>query len=102
MRSLAWIRQKNMCRKKGMEVYWNGRVSQNYGELATSEGTQKIWLEDEKSLEAKMKLIQQYELAGVDRMKLGFERADVWPVIRNIYSKKKKYEVEYYGRVSNV
>ena len=34
-----------------------------------------------KSLEAKMKLIQQYELAGVAEWKLGFERADVWPVI---------------------
>ena len=67
--------------EKGMEVYWNKDVSQNYGELATSEGTQKIWLEDEKSLEAKMKLIQQYELAGVADWKLGFERADVWPVI---------------------
>lgn len=67
--------------EKGMEVYWNKDVSQNYGELATSEGTQKIWLEDEKSLEAKMKLIQQYELAGVAEWKLGFERADVWPVI---------------------
>lgn len=67
--------------EKGMEVYWNKDVSQNYGELATSEGTQKIWLEDEKSLEAKMKLIQQYELAGVAEWKLGFERTDVWPVI---------------------
>ena len=67
--------------EKGMEVYWNKDVSQNYGELATSEGTQKIWLEDEKSLEAKMKLIQQYELAWVAEWKLGFERADVWPVI---------------------
>ncbi|HIX28198.1 MAG TPA: glycosyl hydrolase family 18 [Candidatus Blautia stercoravium] len=67
--------------ENGMEVYWNKDVSQNYGELSTSEGTQKIWLEDEESLEAKMKLIQQYELAGVAAWKLGFERADVWAII---------------------
>ena len=64
-----------------MEVYWNKDVSQNYGELVTAEGTQKIWLEDEKSLEEKMKLVQQYELAGVAAWKLGFERADVWEII---------------------
>lgn len=67
--------------EKGMEVYWNKDVSQNYGELVTAEGTQKIWLEDEKSLEEKMKLVQQYELAGVAAWKLGFERADVWEII---------------------
>ena len=35
----------------------------------------------EKSLEEKMKLIQQYELAGVAEWKLGFERDDVWQII---------------------
>ena len=61
--------------EKGMDVYWNKEVSQNYGEL------QRIWLEDEKSLEAKLQLIKEYELAGCAAWKLGFERADVWPVI---------------------
>lgn len=68
-------------KEKGMEVYWNREVSQNYGELATDVGTEKIWLEDEESLKAKMQLIQQYELAGAAAWKLGFERADVWNVI---------------------
>jgi len=49
--------------------------------LLTDNGTQKIWLEDEQSIEEKMKLISQYELAGVASWKLGFERADVWSVI---------------------
>ena len=67
--------------EKGMDVYWNKEVSQNYGELQTENGLERIWLEDEKSLEAKLQLIKEYELAGCAAWKLGFERADVWPVI---------------------
>lgn len=67
--------------ENGIEVYWEKETAQNYGELLTDNGTQKIWLEDGQSIEEKMKLISQYELAGVASWKLGFERADVWNVI---------------------
>lgn len=67
--------------KYGMEVYWNTEVSQNYAEATTDGGVLKMWIEDEKSLEEKMKLIQEYDLAGVAEWKLGFERADVWEII---------------------
>lgn len=67
--------------RNGIEVYWERETAQNYGEQLTDKGTQKIWLEDEQSIEEKMKLIEQYGLAGVASWKLGFERADVWQVI---------------------
>ena len=67
--------------ENGIEVYWEKETAQNYGELVTDSGTQKIWIEDEQSIEEKMKLIEQYGLAGVASWKLGFERADVWSVI---------------------
>lgn len=65
----------------GMEVYWNKDVSQNYAEAQIDTGVLKMWLEDEESLEEKMKLIEKYELAGVASWKLGFERSDVWEII---------------------
>lgn len=65
----------------GMEMYWNKEVSQNYAELSTDNGLYQMWLEDEQSLDAKMQLIEKYELGGVAEWKLGFERADVWNTI---------------------
>lgn len=67
--------------ENGMEVYWNKDVSQNYAEAQIDTGVLKMWLEDEESLEEKMKLIEKYELAGVASWKLGFERPDVWEII---------------------
>ena len=57
-----------------MEMYWNKDVSQNYAELSTDNGLHQMWLEDEQSLDAKMQLVQKYELGGVAEWKLGFER----------------------------
>ena len=65
----------------GMEMYWNKDVSQNYAELSTDNGLYQMWLEDEQSLDAKMQLVQKYELGGVAEWKVGFERADVWNTI---------------------
>ena len=67
--------------ENGMDVYWNKDVSQNYAEAQIDNGVLKMWLEDEESLEEKLKLIEQYELAGVAAWKLGFERPDVWEII---------------------
>lgn len=67
--------------EKGMEVYWNTDVSQKYAQAVTDSGTEEIWMEDEESLDAKMNLIAEYDLAGVAEWKLGFERAAVWDVI---------------------
>lgn len=64
-----------------VETYWNKDVSQNYGEYYSDGVTYKIWLEDAQSIEAKMQLIQQYDLAGVAEWKLGLEDPSVWSVI---------------------
>lgn len=64
-----------------IEVYWQKETGQNYGELLTDNGTQKIWLEDEQSMKEKLDLMKKYKLAGVASWKLGFERADVWKII---------------------
>ena len=50
--------------------------------LLTKKGTSaRSGWKNEKSIEEKMKLVQQYDLGGVAEWKLGFERAAIWNVI---------------------
>lgn len=67
--------------ENGAVPEWNAELGQYYGEYQTEQGRVRIWLEDEKSLEEKLKLISQNQLAGVACWKLGLETGGVWPVI---------------------
>ena len=62
----------------GIVTAWDASVGQNVGSVEDGSARYSIWLEDEQSVEAKMKLIDQYDLAGVAGWRLGFERASVW------------------------
>lgn len=67
--------------EKQMETYWDAAAGQNVAELDTEENLQKMWLEDEASLEEKLKLIGKYQLAGGAFWKLGFEEQKIWQLI---------------------
>ncbi|MDO4274942.1 MAG: glycosyl hydrolase family 18 protein [Eubacteriales bacterium] len=64
-----------------VETYWDKTTGQNYGTYENEGATYQIWLEDAQSVAAKVKLIPQYELAGVAAWKLGFENSSIWQVI---------------------
>ena len=49
------------------------KTMQNYAEWDADGGTYKIWLEDEQSLEEKLKVIKSNNLAGVAEWSLGME-----------------------------
>ncbi|MCR1841955.1 glycosyl hydrolase family 18 protein [Murimonas intestini] len=64
------------------EANWSTDTSQDYGEYQDADGnTCKIWLENEKSIEEKAKLVKEFNLGGIAAWKLGFERSDVWDIL---------------------
>lgn len=65
----------------GAELTWDETTKQNYAEWEADGGTYKIWLEDEQSLEEKLKVIRQNNLAGVAEWSLGRESSGVWDLI---------------------
>lgn len=67
--------------EKNVETYWDKNTSQNYGTYEEDNSTYQIWLEDAKSIAAKVKLASKYKLAGVAAWKLGFENSGIWQVI---------------------
>lgn len=67
-----------------MTETWDASLGQNVATVETSDARYTIWMEDEQSMEEKLKVIQSADLAGVAEWKLGFECADVWSLISNI------------------
>lgn len=65
----------------GAELIWDDTLKQYYAEWQAEEGTYKIWLEDNTSLEEKLKLIQSEEIAGVAEWRLGWNNSSVWDLI---------------------
>ena len=65
----------------GIQTRWDSESGQNTGSITVGNETYSIWLEDEKSIEEKMKLIRKADLAGVAEWRLGYERSDVWEII---------------------
>lgn len=61
---------------------WDESTGQYYAEYEKEGAKYKIWLEEEESIEAKMKLIFEADLAGVASWRLGFEKPSVWNVIQ--------------------
>lgn len=64
-----------------VEAKWDNETKQYYGEYESGGKTYKIWLEEEKSLEEKLKVIEENNVAGIASWKLGLEKSSVWNVI---------------------
>ena len=60
---------------------WDEETAQYYGEFTNSEGFYQIWLEEERSIEEKAKLMKEYGLAGIASWRLGYEKDEIWDII---------------------
>ena len=60
---------------------WDAESGQYYGEKTGDNGTRMVWMEEERSIGEKVKLIREKELGGVGAWRLGFEPAEIWSVM---------------------
>lgn len=65
----------------GAELVVDKATGLNYATWENGGATYKIWLEDLTALEAKLKLMKEYHLAGVAAWRLGFEKSGTWELI---------------------
>ncbi|MDF2609933.1 MAG: glycoside hydrolase family 18 [Lachnospiraceae bacterium] len=72
---------EELLRNNGVEPVWDEAAGQYYGEYEKEGSLYKIWLEEEESIEAKLKLIDQAEVAGIAGWKLGLEKESIWNII---------------------
>ena len=73
---------KEKVTEAGADITWDEEAKQNFATWTDGDTTYKIWLEDVKSLEPKLKLMKEYGLAGSAAWALGQESSDVWPLIQ--------------------
>ena len=73
---------KEWVESNQVSLYWQEELGQYYGEVEKDRATYSIWMEDERSLELKMQLIRDNNLAGVACWRLGFEPQDIWDVVK--------------------
>ncbi|MFA9377052.1 MAG: glycosyl hydrolase family 18 protein [Lachnotalea sp.] len=65
----------------GIAPVWDEETAQYYAKYEVDGIGYEIWLDEETSIEEKMKLIDEYELAGVACWKLGLEKQSIWDTI---------------------
>lgn len=73
----------NDLEEKGVESVWLEEIGQYYGEYMEDGSRYRIWLEEERSMEEKVKLMDAYGLAGAAAWKLGLERDEIWPLLNS-------------------
>lgn len=65
----------------GAAFDWNDDSGMNYAEYTKDGVVYKMWLEDQTSLEEKMKVVSESKTAGYAFWKLGLEDSAVWDMI---------------------
>ncbi len=70
-----------LIENSGVKAKWDDVSGCYYVEYTKEDGTYKMWQEEDKSIEEKMKVIYDANVAGVAQWKLGLETSSVWNVI---------------------
>lgn len=65
----------------GVSKIWDEDLKQYYVEYEENGTTYKMWLEEEKSIQAKFALMKQYNLAGAAYWAKDREKSNIWDII---------------------
>ena len=77
----SMVKAEKLLQDKNVTLEWNAEIGQYFGQYDENGATYKMWLEDEKSYEAKLKAVFAEPIAGVAAWKLGLEKESIWNVI---------------------
>lgn len=70
-----------------MEVEWDGTTCQDYGEYQKGDTLYQVWLENERSIETKLNVMENYGIGGVAGWRLGLEKPEIWDTIEEYLNK---------------
>ena len=70
-----------------IEIRWDEKTCQNYGEYQSGNSIYQVWLEDDESIRVKLNVMDNYKIAGVAEWRLGLEKPSVWTAIEEYINK---------------
>lgn len=74
---------ERVVEKAGVTPEWDDDIGQYYVEIPMEQGRQRIWIEDVRSLEAKLEVVSRYSVAGVAFWRIGMDNKEVWDSIES-------------------
>ncbi|WP_229263826.1 glycosyl hydrolase family 18 protein [Cohnella cholangitidis] len=81
---------KQLIAEKKLKPSNSEETGQSYVEFKEGKAIKKIWIEDAASIQARAKLANQYNLAGVASWRRGFESNDIWQALDKVLQSRAK------------
>lgn len=82
-RDTVSIRAVDKAIPSNVEKKWNENLKQYYVEYNQNGSTYKMWIEDEKSIEEKLNLVNKYKLGGVSFWEKNMDTDKIWDLVSN-------------------
>jgi len=79
--ALSITKAKEWITEKNVPLEWKEDIGQYYGVIQDGNEKKEIWMEDEKSMEAKMSLLREKGIQAVAAWKLGQEPQGFWSIL---------------------
>ncbi|ONI43544.1 hypothetical protein AN641_09770 [Candidatus Epulonipiscioides gigas] len=77
-RAISMYEANNRINAADVNLIYDDLTGLNYAEFVQNNKTYKMWLEDKEAINKRVKLIEEYDLAGYAAWKLGLETGDIW------------------------
>ncbi len=77
-----------IIKEKNLTPVFDEATGQDYVEYTENEVINKIWIENEKSMRARIDIVKKYDLAGVASWARVFGKAETWTAIKEALEKK--------------
>jgi spore germination protein YaaH len=86
--TLSMTPAKQWIEGNNIDAEWDDSLGCYYAELKKKDITYRLWQEESKSIEEKMKVIYDADVAGCAAWKLGLEEESIWDVIIKYLNKQ--------------
>ncbi|MNG26471.1 hypothetical protein D3C84_1114680 [compost metagenome] len=80
-------RVKQILAEKKLTPALDAESGQHYVEYDENGVKQRIWIEDDLSMKARVELVHKYELAGVATWQRAFQTPSIWNTINEALTK---------------